>query len=359
MKNTRALMSSSLVSLIIIALGLFVLCMGRAPHVNLDEPLIEGGGIASESDSSNDELSALLDDATDSESISGNSEASSSEDSDLSSLLAEDDESKTSTNSDDGMDEILRLLEDDDTATKDSGNDDNLESLVETDSNADLSNTSPRAAGSSEASQLASADQLSEEIRQLEGVLAEKTSEANRLQKELNNYDQKIADYQRAAYAPSSSTPVRTVSTSKPALSSATEESYSPQSESRAASGSDYEATYNAALEQYRNKQYQQAIATFDRLIQRNPNHPLAANCQYWIGECRFAQGNFYQAIVEFNKVFAHDSPDKQDDAQLMLGLAYMKLGELNIARVEFDWLVSCYNSSEYLNSAHHYLSQF
>ncbi|MDZ7400104.1 MAG: tetratricopeptide repeat protein [candidate division KSB1 bacterium] len=359
MKNTRALMSSSLVSLIIIALGLFVLCMGRAPHVNLDEPLIEGGGIAAESDSSNDELSALLDDATDSESISGNSEASSFEDSDLSSLLAEDDDNKASTNSDDGMDEILSLLEDNGTESNDSGNNDSFESFAEADANNRLSKNASDSDGSSKAPQMASADQLSEEISQLESVLSEKTSEANRLQAELNNYDQKIAEYQRAAYSPSSGTPVRTVSTSKPALSSAAEESYSPQSESRAAGGSDYEATYNAALEQYRNKQYQQAIATFDRLIQRNPNHPLAANCQYWIGECRFAQGNFYQAIVEFNKVFAHDSPDKQDDAQLMLGLAYLKLGELNIARVEFDWLVSCYNSSEYLNSAHHYLSQF
>lgn len=358
MKNTRALISSSLVSLIIIVLGLFVLCMERAPHVNFDEPLIEGGGIAADSDSSDDELSALLDDSSDSNSTSELFN-SSSDDNDLNDLLAEDSQSKSATNSDDGMDEILSLLEDDGTDAKNSGDTDDLQSLFAEDTEVKSVKAPAKSDASSSAPQLASADQLSEEISQLEDVLAEKTTEANRLQDQLNSYDQKIAEYQRAAYSPSNTTPVRKVTASQPAPASSAAEFYTPESESRPASKGDYEASYNAALELYRNKQYQQAIATFDLLIQRNPNHPLAANCQYWIGECRFAQGKFYQAIVEFNKVFAHDSGDKQDDAQLMLGLAYLKLGELNNARSEFDWLVSCYNSSEYLNSAHRYLSQF
>ncbi len=357
MKNTRALISSSLVSLIIIVLGLFVLCMGRAPHVNFDEPLIEGGGIAAESDSSDDELSALLDDSADMEHASGNLEESSSDfgDDDLSALLADDTQSKSSRSSDDSMDEILRLLDEDDRGSDDANDD--LKSLLAEDS-APKANPAKSHEPSSEP-QLASADQLSDEISQLENVLAEKTSEATKLQRQLSDYDQKIAQYQRAVYAPSSSIPAQTVTTSKPAPASLASQSYQPESESSPAAGGDYEASYNAALELYRNNQYQQAIAAFDRLIQRNPNHPLADNCQYWIGECRFAQGQYYQAIAEFNKVFAHDSADKQDDAQLMLGLAYLKLGELNIARTEFDWLVSCYNSSEYLNSAHRYLSQF
>ncbi len=358
MKNTRALISSSLVSLIIIALGLFVLCMGRAPRVNFDEPLIEGGGIAADSDSSDDELSALLDDSSDSDIMTGLSD-SSSDDTDLQNLFAEDNKSKSATNSDDGMDEILRLLEDDGTDAKDSGDDDDLQSLFAEDTKVKSTKAPAYSDASSSAPQLASADQLSEEISQLESVLAEKTTEANRLQKELNSYDQRIAEYQRAAYSPSNVTPVRSASSSKPAPAWSAAESYTPETESRPASKGDFEASYNAALELYRNKQYQPAIAAFDLLIQRNPNHPLAANCQYWIGECRFAQGKYFQAIVEFNKVFAHDSADKQDDAQLMLGLAYLKLGELNNARSEFDWLVSCYNSSEYLNSAHRYLSQF
>lgn len=359
MKNTRALISSSLVSLIIIVMGLFVLCMGRAPHVNFDEPLIEGGGIAAESDSSDNELSALLDDPADTEQASGNFEASSSESSedDLAALLADDTQSNSSSSSDDNMDEILSLLNDDDSGSTDTGDNEDLKSLL-ADESAPKAEPAESNAPSSEP-QLTSADELSNEISQLENVLAEKTSEAAKLQQELSDYDQKIAQYQRAVYTPSSSTPAQSVSTSKPAPVSIASESYQPESESSPASGDDYEASYNAALELYRNNHYQRAIAAFDRLIQRNPNHPLADNCQYWIGECRFAQGQYYQAIAEFNKVFAHDSADKQDDAQLMLGLAYLKLGELNIARTEFDWLVSCYNSSEYLNSAHHYLSQF
>jgi len=112
-------------------------------------------------------------------------------------------------------------------------------------------------------------------------------------------------------------------------------------------------------LSLFQNHQYDQAIDAFFQLLQQDPRHSLADNCQYWLGECRFAQGKYYHAVAEFNKVFAYDVPDKQDDAQLMLGLAYLKLGEMSSARTEFDWLVSCYASSEYVNTAHRYLGQF
>jgi TolA-binding protein len=92
--------------------------------------------------------------------------------------------------------------------------------------------------------------------------------------------------------------------------------------------------------------------------VEKNSKNALADNCQYWIGESRFAQGKFYQAIAEFTKVFAFEDGDKQDDAQLMLGMAFMKLGDINSARVEFDWLVSCYSSSEYGKQAGAYLGQ-
>lgn len=382
MKNTRSLISSSLVSLIIVLLGMFMLCMSRAPKISFDEPLVEGGGIKSDSAGINDQdFMNMLNDSNDNQAVTDNSAESTSNDEDFLSLLEDNNESTTSyqqpsssNSSDEGMDEILRLLElDDSSGTQSQGNtntdysgetqnksttdtdgSDSLEDLLALDSTEptnqpDVSN-SPQPQGS--------VDELSKEVQHLEGMLSDKTSQAENLQTEITNYDQKINNYQQQSPAPSSKkTPVRSVSNYQSAPSAESSNNYSPDYSGANVSG-DYEAAYNTALDLYRNHDYQQAIATFFQLVQTNPRNPLADNCQYWIGECRYAQGKFYQAVVEFNKVFAYDAPDKQDDAQLMLGLAYLKLGALNNARSEFDWLVCCYYSSEYVNTANRYLGQ-
>ncbi len=70
MKNTRTLISSSLVSLIIVLLGMFMLCMSQAPRISFDEPLVEGGGVASDSVNSEDqELINMLGDSYDDQAL--------------------------------------------------------------------------------------------------------------------------------------------------------------------------------------------------------------------------------------------------------------------------------------------------
>jgi len=373
MKNTRTLISSSLVSLIIIMLGMFVLCMSQSPRISFDEPLVEGGGVASDSVNNDDQdLMNMLNESGDDPALAENSVDSVSSDDDFLSLLEEKDQGTPSTepssepasepssdSGDEGMDEILKLLEfDENTKTPDQNNppaSDDLDELLA----ADTGEPGEQPVESKSSQQSTSVDELSKEVGHLESLLADKTSQADNLQTELKQYDQKINEYQRTS-PPRSSDRASVQPVSNNRTSSSVESSYNY--ESNAGGGyisGDYEGSYNAALDLYRNKDYQQAIATFFQLLQQNPGHQLADNCQYWLGECRYAQGKFYQAIVEFNKVFAHDSPDKQDDAQLMLGLAYLKLGEMNSARNEFDWLVSCYNSSEYVSTANRYLGQF
>lgn len=365
MKNTRTLISSSLVSLIIVILGMFMLCMSRAPKISFDEPLIEGGGIEPDSVGVDDQdFLSLLDDSDDNQALTEYSGESASSDDDLLSLLEDDDQNTTSyeqssNSGDEGMDEILRLLElDEDSGSQSqtsSMDSDALDELLADDTAE--SATQPDVSNSSQ--QMASIDELSKEVEHLENLLSDKTSQVENLQTEINTYDQQITDYQQQSPSRNSSNraPVRTVSNYESTPSVESSESYNSNFSGTYISG-DYEESYNTALDLFRNHDYQQSIATFFQLLQSDPKHPLADNCQYWIGESRYAEGKFYQAVVEFNKVFAYDAPDKQDDAQLMLGMAYLKLGELNIARTEFDWLVSCYVSSEYVNTAHRYLGQ-
>jgi len=370
MKNTRTLISSSLVSLIIIILGLFMLCMSRAPRISFDEPLVEGGGVANDSVGVDDQdfLTMLNDSGDDALDQSGDQSASNEDD--ILSLLNEDDqsttaydESTTGDSADQGMEDILRLLdlEDENSADSQAGSgtestEDNwLQELTSSESgetSTQLTEDNSTNAGS--------IDELNKQVEQLENVLAEKSSEVENLQAEINQYDQRINEFERQASGSgsyqSSVKPVSYQQTSTPA----SEPGYDSYDDNAGETfySSDFEQSYNNALSLYQNHQFQQAADAFFQLLQQDPNNALADNCQYWIGECRFAQGKYYQAVAEFNKVFAYDAPDKQDDAQLMLGLAYLKLGDLNCARSELDWLVSCYASSEYVNTANRYLGQ-
>jgi tol-pal system protein YbgF len=62
-------------------------------------------------------------------------------------------------------------------------------------------------------------------------------------------------------------------------------------------------------------------VIDFLDFIAKYPKHPLAGNAQYWIGEAYWAQRDYRQALVEFEKVFEH-GPQKASDAQLKIGLA-------------------------------------
>ena len=70
------------------------------------------------------------------------------------------------------------------------------------------------------------------------------------------------------------------------------------------------------------------------------------------------AEGKFNQAIVEFTKVFSYSKANKNDDAQLKLGICYLKLGDKQKAKEEFERLLSDYPKSEYVQKVEYYLSQ-
>ena len=99
-------------------------------------------------------------------------------------------------------------------------------------------------------------------------------------------------------------------------------------------------------------------ISAFDQLLMSGENNSLTDNCQYWKGECYYGLGNYGQAIMEFQKVFAFPNSNKYDDAQLKLGLCYMQMNNYDQAKMEFDKLLKEYPSSEYANRARSFLNQ-
>lgn len=122
--------------------------------------------------------------------------------------------------------------------------------------------------------------------------------------------------------------------------------------------GGDFKSRYQQALNLFNSRNYQQALNQFSELLALDANNSLSDNCQYWIGECRYALGNYHQAIAEFEKVFSFPNSNKSDDAQLKLGICYMKLGDRAQAIAEFERLLANYPDSEYVSLAQRYLQR-
>ena len=127
---------------------------------------------------------------------------------------------------------------------------------------------------------------------------------------------------------------------------------------SKVASG-EYEATYQKAPAAFEARDYQTALSLFQSLIASNPNHPLADNAQYWIGECHYALRKYDAAIMDFQKVFTFPNSNKLADAQFKLVLCYLRKGEVDKAREEFQQLRSQFPNSPYVARAEAILAKY
>jgi TolA-binding protein len=115
---------------------------------------------------------------------------------------------------------------------------------------------------------------------------------------------------------------------------------------------------YQSALDDYYSRNYDGAIEKFATMLGRNDNNSLADNCQYWIGESYFAKGDFYQAAAEFHKVYTFSDANKQDDAQLMIGLSFLKAGERDLAMREFAEVMTYSKNPSAAKRAERYIRQ-
>jgi tol-pal system protein YbgF len=106
------------------------------------------------------------------------------------------------------------------------------------------------------------------------------------------------------------------------------------------------EQEYAAALATYRAREHGQAVIEFIDFIAKYPKHPLAGNAQYWIGEAYWAQRDYRQALVEFEKVFEHGQA-KAPDALLKIGLCHLRLNDVSRAQQAWQRVVNEYPKSE------------
>jgi tol-pal system protein YbgF len=78
-----------------------------------------------------------------------------------------------------------------------------------------------------------------------------------------------------------------------------------------------------------RQRDYAGAERAFRAFLKANPNHGLAGNAQYWLGETHYARKEFDKAAVEFAEGFKKYPKDsKAPDNVLKLGMALSALNQ-------------------------------
>ena len=184
------------------------------------------------------------------------------------------------------------------------------------------------------------------DINRLEAALEIRSATVDSLQSIIANRNARLQELESRKATPRIVVPDLSKTARKPARTAAA---------STAAGTTAFDAAYERARTKFEKRSYQAAIDEFSALLAEYPDHRLADNCQYWIGESYFGLKEYQKAVVEFQKVFSYSETDKHDDAQLMVGLSYVRSNQAELAQKAFGTFLDNYAGSEYTSVAKRY----
>lgn len=104
---------------------------------------------------------------------------------------------------------------------------------------------------------------------------------------------------------------------------------------------------YDRVMEEYKHRDYEAALAGFRLFIELHGHSLLAANAQYWIGECQYRLGRYKDALTTFYNVISYyPLSSKLAASSLKIAQAYGKLGDRDKARTMYQRVVEQYPDS-------------
>jgi tol-pal system protein YbgF len=105
-----------------------------------------------------------------------------------------------------------------------------------------------------------------------------------------------------------------------------------------AAGGGQGEQIYHDAFKMLQDGDYAGAERSFKTFVQRNPNHVLAGNAQYWLGETYYARRDYQNAMVAFAEGYkTYKTSPKGPDNLLKLGITLAALNKKQDACAVFS----------------------
>ena len=106
----------------------------------------------------------------------------------------------------------------------------------------------------------------------------------------------------------------------------------------------DYEKAYGFYLDH----RYDEALTLFKDFLKHYPQHHLADNAQYWVGEIFYDLEDYPNAILAFKEVVTRYAEEtKAPDALLKMGYSYVALDDPTNARVFLKRVIKNYPFSE------------
>ncbi len=104
---------------------------------------------------------------------------------------------------------------------------------------------------------------------------------------------------------------------------------------------------YQEALDLIKTKKYSEAKKTLRKYIDTNPGGNRIANAHFWTGECEYNMQRYEEAILEYQHVISKfPKSNKVPDALYKQGLAFVKLGDAESARIVLSKLVKRFPGS-------------
>lgn len=104
---------------------------------------------------------------------------------------------------------------------------------------------------------------------------------------------------------------------------------------------------YNNALRDYNGDKNDLATGEFSDYIKYYPNTELAGNCYFYLGELQFRQGNYQQAVQSYDQVIQNfPTGTKAASAQLKKGFSLIELGKKDDGEAELRHVIQRYPKS-------------
>lgn len=193
-------------------------------------------------------------------------------------------------------------------------------------------------------------EQLEQEVRHIRGEL-----ELYRHQVELLQRERPVTDHQpmqsTAPPVSSASSVEKPVEADQPvSVPSITKggQAAAIQPESAALSVETEQTSFDAALREFGEGRYPQAINDFRQFLQTYPASPLASEVQYWLGESYYVVRDYAAAKESFIDLgLRYPSSERLPDALLKLGYIYEMLGDTSREQEVLQKLLQVYPDTQ------------
>lgn len=116
---------------------------------------------------------------------------------------------------------------------------------------------------------------------------------------------------------------------------------------------------YQQAFNQLRDLRYEQAITAFRAFLKEYPDGRYGHIAQYWIGEANYAQRNFKQAVADYQVLIQrYAKSPKLAEAMLKIGYSQYELGDKAEARKILTELAKLYPDTTEAGQANAFLQK-